>query len=169
MARTRSTFCCPNCFSQFQKDDSVLMLSSGAAVSGEGIGWSGKLDRYIDRIKRVKYCKRCRQPLDFHALLQGTTTPGDHHGWRSRFCSCSPRPGSGSVIPFGRVLAWQRSQPRLQALPDRGSNASGSRVGVSTNASWRSSPCLRLLSVINSDDQVPPRCCFISCTTLRYG
>ena len=71
MARTRSTFCCPNCFSQFQKDDSILMLSSGAAVSGEGIGWSGKLDRDIDRIKRVKYCKRCGQPLDFHALLQG--------------------------------------------------------------------------------------------------
>lgn len=78
MARTRSTFCCPNCFSQFQKDDSILMLSSGAAVSGEGIGWSGKLDRDIDRIKRVKYCKRCRQPLDFHALLQGKL---DYHAW----------------------------------------------------------------------------------------
>ena len=78
MARTRSTFCCPNCFSQFQKDDSILMLSSGAAVSGEGIGWSGKLDRDIDRIKRVKYCKRCGQPLDFHALLQGKL---DYHAW----------------------------------------------------------------------------------------
>jgi hypothetical protein len=78
MARTRSTFCCPNCFSQFQKDESILMLSSGAAVSGEGISWSGQLDRDIDRIKRVKYCKSCRQPLDFHALLQGKL---DYRAW----------------------------------------------------------------------------------------
>ena len=158
MARTRRTFCCPNCFSQFQKDDSILRLSSGAAVSGEGIGWSGKLDRDIDRIKRVKYCKRCGQPLDFHALLQGKL---DYHAWGP----------SWAALAFLLMLAasWLRSQPRPQALPDRGSNASGSRVGVSTNASWRSSPCLRLRSVIDSDNQVPPRCCFISCMTRRYG
>jgi hypothetical protein len=78
MAKTRSTFCCPSCFSQFQKDDSILALSSGAAVSGEGIDWSGKLDRDIGRIKRVKYCKSCRQPLDFHALLQGRL---DYRAW----------------------------------------------------------------------------------------
>ncbi len=80
MARTRSTFCCPNCFSQFQKDDSVLKLSSGAAVSGEGSPRSGKLDRDIDKVKakRVKYCKTCAQPFDFHALLQGKL---DYHAW----------------------------------------------------------------------------------------
>ena len=92
MAKTRSTFCCPNCFSQFQKDDSVLLLISGAAVSGEGINWSGTLDRDIDRIKRVKYCKSCRQPLDFHALLQGKL---DYRAWGP----------SWAVLAFLLVLA----------------------------------------------------------------
>jgi hypothetical protein len=80
MARTRSTFCCPNCFSRFQKDDSVLRLSSGAAVPGEGSPRSGKLALDIDKVKakRVKYCKTCAQPFDFHALLQGKL---DYHAW----------------------------------------------------------------------------------------
>jgi len=71
-------FCCPNCFAQFEKDDSILMLSSGAAIAGEGINWSGNLERDIDKIKRVKYCKSCQQPLDFHALLRGKL---DYYGW----------------------------------------------------------------------------------------
>jgi len=64
-------FCCPNCFGQFQKDDSILMLISGASIVGEGVRWSGDLERDIDKIKRVKYCRRCGRPLDFHALLRG--------------------------------------------------------------------------------------------------
>jgi hypothetical protein len=80
MAKTRSTFCCPYCFSRFQKDDSVLRLSSRAGVSGEGSTPSGKLDRDIDKVeaKRVKYCKTCGQPFDFHALLQGKL---DYRAW----------------------------------------------------------------------------------------
>ncbi|MGH6803129.1 MAG: hypothetical protein ACREC3_07155 [Methyloceanibacter sp.] len=71
-------FCCPNCFAQFEKDDSILMFSSGASIVGEGISWSGNLERDIDKIKRVKYCKSCRQPLDFHALLRGQL---DYWAW----------------------------------------------------------------------------------------
>ena len=71
-------FCCPNCFAQFEKDDSILMFSSGASIVGEGISWSGNLERDIDKIKRVKYCKSCRQPLDYHALLRGKL---DYYGW----------------------------------------------------------------------------------------
>jgi hypothetical protein len=78
MAKTRSTFLCPNCFSQFPKDDTILMLSSGAAVAGEGVSWSGDLDRDISKIKRVKYCKSCGKPLDFHALLRGRL---DYRAW----------------------------------------------------------------------------------------
>jgi len=71
-------FCCPNCFAQFEKDDSILMFSSGASIVGEGISWSGNLERDIDKIKRVKYCRSCRQPLDFHALLCGQL---DYWAW----------------------------------------------------------------------------------------
>jgi len=71
-------FCCPNCFAQFEKDDSILMFSSGASIVGEGISLSGNLERDIDKIKRVKYCKSCRQPLDYHALLRGKL---DYYGW----------------------------------------------------------------------------------------
>jgi hypothetical protein len=78
MAKTRSTFLCPNCFTQFQKDDTILMLSSGVAVAGEGVSWSGDLGSDIGKIKRVKYCKSCRKPLDFHALLRGKL---DYQAW----------------------------------------------------------------------------------------
>jgi hypothetical protein len=78
MAKPRSTFLCPNCFSQFQKDDTILMLSSGAAIAGEGIAWSGDLGRDLGKVKRVKYCKSCRKPLDFHALLRGRL---DYQAW----------------------------------------------------------------------------------------
>jgi hypothetical protein len=92
MAKTRSTFCCPNCFSQFQKDASVRMLSSGVSVCGEGMNWSP--DRDIDKIKikRVQYCKSCGQPLDFHALLQGKL---DYHA----------RGPSWAVLAFLLMLA----------------------------------------------------------------
>jgi hypothetical protein len=71
-------FCCPNCFAQFEKDNSILMLSSGAAIVGGRVNWSGNLERDIDKIERVKYCKNCRKPLDFHALLRGKL---DYYGW----------------------------------------------------------------------------------------
>jgi hypothetical protein len=90
--RVAKIFCCPNCFAQFEKDDSILMLSSGAAVAGGGISWSGKLERDIGQIKRVKYCKSCRQPIDFHALLRGKL---DYYGWgnprRLSWLSAHPR------------------------------------------------------------------------------
>ncbi len=159
MAKTRSTFCCPNCFSQFQKDDSVLRPSSGAAVSGEGSTPSGKLDRDIDKVKakRVKYCKTCGQPFDFHALLQGKL---DYRAWGPLW----------AVLAFLLMFAvawfwlglsillssaWRRLLPRRRALRDRGSNAGGSRVGALPTASWLSSPRLRLESAINSDYQSP--------------
>ncbi|MGZ5918014.1 MAG: hypothetical protein ACXWJ4_11990 [Methyloceanibacter sp.] len=78
MAKIRTTFCCPNCFAHFQKDDSILMLISGASIVGGGIRWSGNLDGEIDKIKRVKYCRQCRKPLDFHALLRGKL---DYRAW----------------------------------------------------------------------------------------
>ncbi|MFI5346624.1 MAG: hypothetical protein ACHQ51_09650 [Elusimicrobiota bacterium] len=64
-------FRCPNCFHVFEKDDSILMLSSGAMIKGDGIEWSGDLEKELSKIKRVKYCKDCRGPIDFHALLRG--------------------------------------------------------------------------------------------------
>ena len=47
------------------------MLTSGIAVGGEGIHWSGNLEKDIHQVKRVVYCKACRGPIDFHALLRG--------------------------------------------------------------------------------------------------
>ncbi|MDE2511169.1 MAG: hypothetical protein KGL74_08610 [Elusimicrobia bacterium] len=64
-------FRCPNCFQVFPKDESTLMLSSGAAVSGEGVQWSGDLEKDLPRIKRVVYCGSCRGAVDYHALLRG--------------------------------------------------------------------------------------------------
>jgi hypothetical protein len=78
ITKTRTTFCCPNCFAQCEKDDSILMLSSGAAIVGEGLSWSGQLERDIDKIKRVKYCRRCGRPLNFHELLRGKL---DYRAW----------------------------------------------------------------------------------------
>jgi hypothetical protein len=78
VAKIKTTFCCPNCFAHFQKDDSILMLISGASIVGEGISWSGNLEGEIDKIKRVKYCRQCRKPLDFHALLRGKL---DYRAW----------------------------------------------------------------------------------------
>ncbi|MGA7457146.1 MAG: hypothetical protein WBW51_07485 [Methyloceanibacter sp.] len=132
MARTRSTFCCPNCFNRFQKDDSILMLSSGAAVSGKGVSWSGRLDRDIDRIKRVKYCKRCRQPLDFHALLRGKL---DYHAWGPLW----------SVLAFLLVLAaswfWLDNSfwasLGLAALAATAAGFAGSRLERKRLARWR--------------------------------
>lgn len=66
-----SDFWCPNCLRHFRKDESITMLTSGAAISGEGINWSGDLERDIHNIKRVKYCGECHGALDFHALLRG--------------------------------------------------------------------------------------------------
>jgi hypothetical protein len=54
MARTRSTFCCPNCFSQFQKDDSVLKLSSGEVLSGEGSVGLTLITRWIYGVDRLR-------------------------------------------------------------------------------------------------------------------
>ncbi|MBN2398159.1 MAG: hypothetical protein JXI32_07240 [Deltaproteobacteria bacterium] len=64
-------FRCPNCFAAFEKDSDIEMLSSGIAIGGEGIHWSGDLERDIHQIKRVVYCKACHGPIDFHALLRG--------------------------------------------------------------------------------------------------
>ena len=64
-------FRCPNCFHVFAKDDSILMLSSGAAIAGGGIQWSGDLKKDLPRIKRLKHCGQCRAAIDFHALLRG--------------------------------------------------------------------------------------------------
>jgi len=97
MAKINPTFCCPNCFAQFEKDDSILMLSSGISVVGEGVSWSGNLERDIGKIKRVKYCKRCGKPLDFHALLRGKL---DYYGW-GILGACL-----GSLISFAVFWFW---------------------------------------------------------------
>jgi hypothetical protein len=54
MARTRSTFCCPNCFRPFQKDDSVLKLSSGEVLSGEGSVGLTLITRWIYGVDRLR-------------------------------------------------------------------------------------------------------------------
>jgi hypothetical protein len=74
-------FRCPNCFEVFEKDDSILMLSSGAAIAGDGIKWSGNLEKDLSRIKRLVYCKNCRGPIDFHALLRGDLDDRGYDVW----------------------------------------------------------------------------------------
>jgi hypothetical protein len=71
MRKKSDTFRCPNCFATFEKDYNIVILSSRIAICGEGIDWSGDLERDIDQIKRVVYCKACHGPIDFHALLRG--------------------------------------------------------------------------------------------------
>jgi hypothetical protein len=71
MGAKSDRFRCPNCFAAFEKDNAILTLSSDIAIGGEGISWSGDLERDIHQIKRVVYCKACHGPIDFHALLRG--------------------------------------------------------------------------------------------------
>ena len=71
MGNRAKIFWCPNCFRRFEKDDAILTLTSHIAIVGEGINWSGDLEKDIHTAKRVMYCKACGGPIDFHALLRG--------------------------------------------------------------------------------------------------
>ena len=64
-------FWCPNCFRRFPKDFETKTLTSNISIAGEGINWSGNLEKDIHKAKRVMYCARCGKPLDYHALLRG--------------------------------------------------------------------------------------------------
>ena len=69
-------FKCPTCFTAFEKDDDILILTSNIAITGNGIDWSGNLEKDLPKAKRLVYCRVCHGPIDFHALLKGDLDAG---------------------------------------------------------------------------------------------
>jgi hypothetical protein len=78
------------------------MLTSGAGIVGEGVGWSGSLEQDIHKVKRVRYCKECRRALDFHALLRGKLDYRHYGSWGGlwTFIPCVPILWVGLSFPF---------------------------------------------------------------------
>ena len=93
-------FFCPNCLQLSPKGRMVLMMQSDVAVTGSGVNWSGNLEKELPRVARVRYCSRCKKPVDFHAVLRG-------HLDEARY----PKyivPGIGISVFFGclKLLLW---------------------------------------------------------------
>ena len=103
-------FLCPNCLRRFAKDDSILMLTAGAAVVGEGVSLSGRLEEDLPKIKRLKYCKICRGAIDFHALLRGRLdyVGGTPYGLAVALLAAP-------TLLFGAGLSWWLAVPAAAA------------------------------------------------------